>query len=164
MLEEKNDNLSVQLNETDGNVENESQEVIQPEVEEVEEIPTEPIAEFEIEDAEVVIEEVTTETSDAITAIENENAAENEDETLKERHEIPMLDYESLSMEEIIDELEKLNAIENIMSVKDHVEEIKNSFLAKYYHFLEEKKEEFNAETADLLFGRFLPWLVAWRQ
>jgi len=149
MLEEKNDNLSVQLNETDGNVENESQEVIQPEVEEVEEVPTEPIAELEIEVAEVVIEEVATETSDAITAIENENAAENEDETLKERHEIPMLDYESLSMEEIIDELEKLNAIENIMSVKDHVEEIKNSFLAKYYHFLEEKKEEFNAENPE---------------
>lgn len=146
MLEEKNDNLSVQLNETDGNVENESQEVIQPEVEEV---PSEPIAEFEIEVAEVVIEEVTTETSDAITAIEKENAAENEDETLKERHEIPMLDYESLSMEEIIAELEKLNAIENIMSVKDHVEEIKNSFLAKYYHFLEEKKEEFNAENPE---------------
>ena len=149
MLEEKNDNLSVQLNETDGNVENESQEVIQPEVEEVEEVPMEPIAELEIEVAEVVIEEVATETSDAITAIENENAAENEDETLKERHEIPMLDYESLSMEEIIDELEKLNAIENIMSVKDHVEEIKNSFLAKYYHFLEEKKEEFNAENPE---------------
>ena len=35
MLEEKNDNLSVQQNETDGSVENESQEVIQPEVEEV---------------------------------------------------------------------------------------------------------------------------------
>lgn len=149
MLEEKNDNLSVQLNETDGNIENESQEVIQPEVEEVEEVLMEPIAELEIEVAEVVIEEVTTETSDAITAIENENAAENEDETLKERHEIPMLDYESLSMEEIIDELEKLNAIENIMSVKDHVEEIKNSFLAKYYHFLEEKKEEFNAENPE---------------
>ena len=149
MLEEKNDNLSVQINETDGNVENESQEVIQPEVEEIEEVPTEQIAEFEIEVAEVVIEEVTTETSDAITAIENENAAENEDETLKERHEIPMLDYESLSVEEIIAELEKLNAIENIMSVKDHVEEIKNSFLAKYYHFLEEKKEEFNAENPE---------------
>ena len=149
MLEEKNDNLSVQLNETDGNLENESQEVIQPEVEEVEEVPMEPIAELEIEVAEVVIEDVATETSDAITAIENENAAENEDETLKERHEIPMLDYESLSMEEIIDELEKLNAIENIMSVKDHVEEIKNSFLAKYYHFLEEKKEEFNAENPE---------------
>jgi len=55
MLEEKNDNLSVQLNETDGNVENESQEVIQPEVEEVEEVPSEPIAELEIEVAEVVI-------------------------------------------------------------------------------------------------------------
>jgi hypothetical protein len=111
-----------------------------------EEIPAE---EIKIEEVITPTEEVTTETSDAIAAIENENAAENEDETLKERHEIPMLDYESLSMEELIAELEKLSAIEKIMSVKDHVEEIKNSFLSKYNHFLDEKKEEFTAENPD---------------
>ncbi len=142
MLEEKNDNLSVELNETDGSVENESQEVIQTEVAEVKETPTETIIEVENE----VTDEVTT---DAITAIENENAAENEDETLKERHEIPMLDYEALSMEELVSELIKLNEIEKIMSVKDHVEEIKNSFLAKYYHLIEEKKEAFLAENLE---------------
>ncbi len=142
MLEEKNDNLSVELNETDGSVENESQEVIQTEVAEVKETPTETIIEVENE----VTDEVTT---DAITAIENENAAENEDETLKERHEIPMLDYEALSMEELVTELIKLNEIEKIMSVKDHVEEIKNSFLAKYYHLIEEKKEAFLAENLE---------------
>jgi len=144
MLEEKNDNLSVETNETDGSVENGSQEVIQTEAHEVEEVTTEPIASEAIQVAEEV-----TETNDAITAIENENAAENEDETLKERHEIPMLDYESLSMEELIAELEKLSAVEKIMSVKDHVEEIKNSFLPKYYHFIDEKKEEFNAENLE---------------
>ena len=149
MLEEKNDNLSVEQNETDGSVENGSQEVVQTEAQEVEEVTTEPIAAVEIEVAEEVTEEEVTETNDAITAIENENAAENEDETLKERHEIPMLDYESLSMEELIAELEKLSAVEKIMSVKDHVEEIKNSFLPKYYHFIDEKKEEFNAENPE---------------
>ena len=149
MLEEKNDNLSVEQNETDGSVENGSQEVVQTEAQEVEEVTTEPIAAIEIEVAEEVTEEEVTETNDAITAIENENAAENEDETLKERHEIPMLDYESLSMEELIAELEKLSAVEKIMSVKDHVEEIKNSFLPKYYHFIDEKKEEFNAENTE---------------
>ena len=149
MLEEKNDNLSVEQNETDGSVENGSQEVVQTEAQEVEEVTTEPIAAIEIEVAEEVTEEEVTETNDAITAIENENAAENEDETLKERHEIPMLDYESLSMEELITELEKLSAVEKIMSVKDHVEEIKNSFLPKYYHFIDEKKEEYNAENPE---------------
>ena len=149
MLEEKNDNLSVDQNETDGSVENGSQEVVQSEAQEVEEVTTEPIASVEIEVAEEVTEKEITVTNDAITAIENENAAENEDETLKERHEIPMLDYESLSMEELIAELEKLSAVEKIMSVKDHVEEIKNSFLPKYYHFIDEKKEEFNAENPE---------------
>ena len=149
MLEEKNDNLSIEQNETDGSVENGSQEVVQTEAQEVEKVTTEPIAAEEIEVAEEVTEEEVTETNDAITAIENENAAENEDETLKERHEIPMLDYESLSMEELIAELEKLSSVEKIMSVKDHVEEIKNSFLPKYYHFIDEKKEEFNAENPE---------------
>ena len=149
MLEEKNDNLSVQKNETDGSVENETQEVFQTEAQEVDETPTETIVEVENEVVEEVTKDVVTETNDAITAIENENAAENEDETLKERHEIPMLEYESLSMEELIAELEKLSEIEKIMSVKDHVEEIKNSFLAKYHHFLDEKKEEFIAENPE---------------
>lgn len=149
MLEEMNDNLSEQQNQTDGSVENESQEAVQTEAQEVEEVTKAPISAEEVEFAAEVTEVEMTETNDAITAIEKENAAENEDETLKERHEIPMLDYESLSMEELIAELEKLSAIEKIMSVKDHVEELKNSFLAKYHHFLDEKKEEFIAENPE---------------
>ncbi|MBA4275754.1 MAG: DUF349 domain-containing protein [Flavobacterium sp.] len=82
-------------------------------------------------------------------AIANTNAEESEDETLKERHDIPMLDYDALSLESLVDELKNLVTNEKVMSVKDHVEEIKKSFLAKYIHLLEEKKEEFLAENTD---------------
>jgi hypothetical protein len=202
MLEEKNDNLSMNLNETDGNVENGSQEVAQTEIQEIAEPTENLVSDMEtapeaIEEEVVAIEEeekviadeideataeiieesapeventievetteeamptaeievenqtIAHESSTAIEAIETENAAENEDETLKERHEIPMLNYEILSMDELIVELEKLSIVEKVMSVKDHIEEIKNSFLAKYNHFIEEKKEEFVAENPE---------------
>jgi hypothetical protein len=38
---------------------------------------------------------------------------------------------------------------DKVMSVKDHVEEIKKAFLAQYNHFIEEKKEEYQAENPD---------------
>ncbi|MBA4154485.1 MAG: DUF349 domain-containing protein [Flavobacterium sp.] len=85
----------------------------------------------------------------ALNAIDESNAEESEDETLKERHNIPMLEYASLSMDALVDELEKLTAVEKVMSVKEHVEEIKKEFLAKYHHFIEEKKDEFKAENPD---------------
>ena len=84
-----------------------------------------------------------------IDAIADINAEESEDETLKERHDIPMLDYDALSLESLVDELKNLVTNEKVMSVKDHVEEIKKAFLAKYYHLLDEKKEEFLAENQD---------------
>ena len=84
-----------------------------------------------------------------IDAIADINAEESEDETLKERHDIPMLDYDALSLESLVDELQNLVTNEKVMSVKDHVEEIKKAFLAKYYHLLDEKKEEFLAENQD---------------
>ena len=164
MLEEKNDNLL----HADGTPEEVVQEVQQTEIEAI----TEP----EITTEEVVIsdkaveseEEITVETEvfsptvleeeivvvedknqTAIEAIEVENAAENEDDTLKERHEIPMLNYETLSMEELVVELEKLVEVEKVMSVKDHVEEIKTAFISKYNHFIEEKKDAFLAENPE---------------
>ena len=85
----------------------------------------------------------------AINAIEEVNAEESEDETLKDRHDIPMLDYDTLSMEQLVDELGELVVVEKLMSVKDHVEELKKSFLSKYHHFIDEKKEEFYAENPE---------------
>jgi len=85
----------------------------------------------------------------ALNAIDESNAEESEDETLKERHNIPMLEYASLSMEALVDELEKLTEVEKVMSVKEHVEEIKKEFLAKYHHFIDEKRDEFKVENPD---------------
>ncbi len=84
-----------------------------------------------------------------MNAISNVNAEESEDETLKDRHDIPMEDYEAMSMEALVAELEKLAEVEKVMSVKDHVEEIKKSFLSKYYHFIDEKKDEWQAQNPD---------------
>ena len=145
MLEDQTDNL---LN-ADGNLGIDSIEAIQPDTEVLEETA---IAETESEivDANAPsLDGELTETNTIIDAIADTNAEESEDETLKERHDIPMLDYDTLSLEALVDELKNLVTNEKVMSVKDHVEEIKKSFLAKYYHLLEEKKEEFVAENTD---------------
>ncbi len=84
-----------------------------------------------------------------IDAIADTNAEESEDESLKERHDIPKKDYEALSMEILVQELETLVSREKVASIKEHVEEIKKAFFFKYNHFIEEKKEEFLSENQD---------------
>ncbi len=160
MLEEKNDSLQ----EADGNQGNESQTVSQNETQEVaptseNAVEAEPVVEAELTPEEVStttispeeLEETATvsENQDALDAISESNAEESEDETLKERHEIPKLDYEALEMDALVSELEKLVSVEKVMSVKDHVEEVKTAFLSKYNHFIEEKKDEFHAENPE---------------
>ena len=128
-----------------------SEEVEIPTVEEVVETISEPENVVELTDEQVADDTLVIEDDNhsAITAIQNVNAEESEDETLKDRHHIEMMDYETLSMEELVNELSVLVAVEKVMSVKDHVEELKKSFLSKYYHFIDEKKEEFHAENPE---------------
>ena len=146
MLEEKNDNLL----EADGNVENNSVDGTNAAAKVLE--PGEP-SDFPAEDNVVTpfSEETVSETNNqtAIDAIAETNAEESEDETLKERHDIPMRDYDALSLEDLVEELKALVSNEKAMSFKDHIEEIKKAFLAKYNHLLEEKKEEFLTENQD---------------
>lgn len=205
MLEEKNDNLSVNENETDGNVNNESQEAVQAENQEVEaiaevienevelipdtEVEAPLVAEaeqetvLEVEDlvgeqitetpkevptientAEEVVENVIELTDEqvaddtivledendfAMNAIANANAEESEDETVKGRYDIPLQDYEALPMEKLVEELETLVATDQVMSVREHVEEVKKAFLSKFHHFMDEKRDEFHAENPD---------------
>jgi hypothetical protein len=158
MLEEKNDNLQ----KADGYVANDSNESVQvetttSETEAISDTPENEITE-PVEDKSVAPAEEEVATTDAVTenvnqkalsSIEDSNAEESEDETLKERHHIPMQDYDTLSMEQLVDELQILVENDKVMSVKDHVEEIKKAFLAKYSHFIEEKKEEYHAENPD---------------
>jgi hypothetical protein len=153
MLEEKNENLSLQDKVTDGNTANELQETIQSELPTIEnEISDAPAEENTvIPEAETVVplETVADEKQTVIDAIAETNAEESEDETLKERHDIPMLDYEALPMDELVNELKNLVSNEKVMSIKEHVEEIRKSFLAKYNHLIEEKREQFNQENQD---------------
>lgn len=154
MLEEKNDNLSPIENETDGNQEN----VLKSETEDTTEVVEATSADSSEEEAvvEISVEELAddspkteSEHQKALNAIDDSNAEESEDETLKDRHNIPLLDYHSMSMEALVDELEKLSGVEKVMSVKEHVEEIKKEFLSKYTHFIDEKRDEFVAENPD---------------
>ncbi len=154
MLEEKNDNLL----EADGNLEHNSVESTQLEPEVLESETSDIFTTIPAEDNAVSLNDEESLANDPITETENQtvldaiaetNAAESEDETLKERHEIPMQDYDTLSLEALVDELKSLVSNEKVMSFKEHIEEIKKAFLAKYNHFLEEKKEEFLAENKD---------------
>lgn len=166
MSEEKNDNLPSNENLADGNPENNAVEATTPEMHEVVETEETTLTEQIVEPApkvEATKEDNIAELTDeqvandslkivdksiiAINEIAATNAAESEDETI--RHEIPMEDYEAMSMEALVDTLEKIAENEKVMAVKEHVEEIKKSFLAKYHHFIDEKKEEFNAENPD---------------
>lgn len=206
MLEEKNDNLSVNENETDGNVNNEIQEAITTENQEVEavsdtvetevdlipdtevEAPIVEVTEKKLEVEDLVGEQITEtpkevptientseisstenviELTDeqiaddtlvledandfAMNSIANANAEESEDETVKGRYDIPLQDYEALPMENLVEELEKLVVVEQVMSVREHVEEIKKAFLSKFHHLMDEKKDEFHAENPDTL-------------
>lgn len=155
MLEEKNDNLQ----EADGKLEIESansaenNQTVSVEINESEAesavsesdntvTPSEEV----LSDKETVAE---TQNQTALDAITNSNAEESEDETLKERHDLPMHDYNTFSLDELVAELKKLVSSDKVMSVKEHIEEIKKSFLSQYNHLIEEKREEFNAENQD---------------
>jgi len=139
MLEEKNDNL----HEADGKSGIEINDSVTNEAIEVsdsEDLVSETDNEFEKQESAH---------QEALDVITNSNAAESEDETLKERHDIPMQDYNTFSLDALVDELKKLVNIDKVMSVKDHIEEIKKAFLLQYHHLIEEKKEEFLASNPD---------------
>jgi Domain of Unknown Function (DUF349) len=91
-------------------------------------------------------EEVVISNQSVLEEIDNSNAEENEDDSVKEKHEIPMLDYDALSMEELTEELERLVSQEKAMAIKDHAEGIRKAFTDKYHHLIDEKREEFNAQ------------------
>jgi hypothetical protein len=136
MLEEKNDNLH-----TDAEGQENSKSQSFTEISATEEL-SQPVNN----------DEISKELDDhqkALNAIEASNAEESEDETLKDRENVPMLDYEKLSMEALVEELENLLSTTKIMSVKDHVEALKKEFLTKFHDFIEEKKEAFLEENTE---------------
>jgi hypothetical protein len=81
--------------------------------------------------------------------IDASNAEDAEDSENERRHHIPFLDYHSLSMENLVGELQRLLRAEKVQAIKRHVESIKQEFDQKFRDFLEEKKDEFISRGGD---------------
>lgn len=96
--------------------------------------------------AEQSTEETTITKQSALDEIDNSNAEESEDDSLKDRHEIVMKDYETMSMEALTEELETLVSNQKVMAIKDHVEEIRKAFMSHFHDLLEEKREEYSEQ------------------
>ena len=75
--------------------------------------------------------------------IDDSNAEDAEDKDNHSRHHIPFLDYHSMSMENLVGELQRLVRNEKIQAIKRHVDSIKHEFDLKFQEFLETKKEEY---------------------
>ncbi len=139
MLDQQNDNL----HKADGNQENENNQELQTEQQEQNTLAPQEEENIRIEHSE---SEKSDQNQKVIDEIEHSNAEESEDETLSERHDIPMLDYESMTMDALTQELQKLVDAGKISSIKDHVEEIRKEFTSKYNDFIDDKKEQFASE------------------
>ena len=81
--------------------------------------------------------------------IEASIAEDAEDSENERRHHIPFLDYHSLSMENLVGELQRLLRTEKVQAIKRHVETIKQEFDQKFREFIEEKKDEFISRGGD---------------
>ena len=81
--------------------------------------------------------------SDPEADIDASNAEDAEDAENERRHHIPFLDYHSLSMENLVGELQRLLRTEKVQAIKRHVDSIKREFDHKFRDFIEEKKDEF---------------------
>ena len=88
---------------------------------------------------------------DAHSEMEEAVAEDSEDESAGERHEIEKKDYHAMSKEALADELERLVKKEKVQAIKEHVEEIRTEFNAKFDEEVEEKKEEFIAEGGNII-------------
>lgn len=75
--------------------------------------------------------------------IDESNAEDAEDKDTEKRHQIPILDYHAISMENLVGELQKLIRNEKVQAIKKHVDGIKEEFNLKFQEFIEQKKEDF---------------------
>lgn len=89
------------------------------------------------------------ETQSAITdqnlqdQINNQLAEDSEEGTIAENEQIPFKNYESLNMEELVEELSELLKHDSITAIKNHVEDIRKSFMNQFHHLIDEKRKEF---------------------
>lgn len=103
----------------------------------------------------IVVSATVSEKEKAMDNMATSNAEDNEENANQEEKTVPHLDYEVLSFEELTDELQKLIKNHSINAIRNHVNEIKKAFFAKYNDFINEKKTVFYAENPDALDSDF---------
>lgn len=108
------------------------------------------------EDALIVEEPLNNENHFDIEEVEETQSDDDEDQHLLD---IPVKNYENLSMEELVNEMEFLLRLNQINKIKTPMEEIKKEFLSQFHHFIDEKKQEFMEENPESTeaFEYFLP-------
>ncbi|MFL1011237.1 DUF349 domain-containing protein [Flavisericum labens] len=131
-----NENLSeldtTQINDKTSNVESESKEETKPISEENNaKNPSDSTDSDSNEDDKVLNE------------IDESNAEDAEDEGNKERHTIEVKAYDTMSLEALAIELEKLLKNEKVQAIRNHVSQINSEFKTKFQALLDEKKEDF---------------------
>ncbi|XMO86835.1 DUF349 domain-containing protein [Algibacter sp. AS12] len=80
---------------------------------------------------------------EVLNEIEDSNAEDAEDEGNKDRHTIEVKAYDTMSLEALAIELEKLIENEKVQAIKSHVDSINSEFKTKFEALVEEKKEDF---------------------
>ena len=95
------------------------------------------------------------EEADGKTAeVSTEEAEETHEDVFEEKK--STVDYETLSLEDLIAEFETLLKSESIQSVRNSINEVKNNFNAKFAVLISEKKEAFLAEGGNAIDFEFI--------
>ncbi|OEJ98715.1 chromosome segregation protein [Flavivirga aquatica] len=87
--------------------------------------------------------ETASDNDEVLNEIEESNAEDAEDEGNKDRHTIEVKAYDTMSLEALAIELEKLLKNEKVQAIKSHIDSINAEFKTKFQALLDEKKEDF---------------------
>lgn len=158
MLEELNDSLQqADGQEQNASIENSTMETATNEIE---------IQETEVTEKQSFTEETATKAVvSAQEEIDNHLAEANEEGAIPADLEIASKEYETLTMEELVDELSTLVGHEKALLFKNQIEDVKKAFLNQYHHMIEEKRKAFYAENeADAEFEYHSPLKVKFDQ
>ena len=101
--------------------------------------------------AEAEKDEENTENADVDSALTEDS----EDETTEERHSIPKKEYDKLSKEDLLKEFRYLLHKYNVQAIKEHVDELRASFISKFEEEQEEAKERFLEEGGNIIDFRY---------
>lgn len=103
-------------------------------------------ANAESSNSQEIVDDSLPENDETLQEIDASNAEDAEDEGNKERHSLPLKAYDEMSLDTLVDELEKLIQKEKVQAIKSHVDAIKQEFNSKYNTLVDEKKTEFLSE------------------